>query len=103
MLPYVGLLSRPLLLILSIDQGTTGTTALLISERAEVVGRGYAEVHQHYPREGWVEHDPRQIWRSVEDSVAEALAAASSEDVTAIGVTNQRETVIAWDLSLIHI
>ena len=52
MLPYVGLLSRPLLLILSIDQGTTGTTALLISERAEVVGRGYAEVHQHYPREG---------------------------------------------------
>ena len=97
MLPYGGLLSRPLLLILSIDQGTTGTTALLISERAEVVGRGYAEVDQHYPGEGWVEHDPRQLWRSVEDSVAEALAAASSEDVTAIGVTNQRETVIAWD------
>ncbi len=88
---------RLLLLILAIDQGTTGTTALLISERAEVVGRGYAEVDQHYPRGGWVEHDPRQIWRSVEDSVAKALVEAPSEDVTAIGVTNQRETVIAWD------
>ena len=88
---------RLLLLILAVDQGTTGTTALLISERAEVVGRGYAEVDQHYPRGGWVEHDPRQIWRSVEDSVAKALVEAPSEDVTAIGVTNQRETVIAWD------
>ncbi len=84
-------------MILAIDQGTTGTTALLISERADVVGRGYAEVDQHYPRGGWVEHDPGQIWRSVEHSVAEAIAAAPSEDVTAIGVTNQRETVIAWD------
>jgi glycerol kinase len=97
MLPYGGLLLRSLPLILSIDQGTTGTTALLISDRAEVVGRGYAEVIQHYPRDGWVEHDPRQIWKSVEESVAAALAAAPTEDVTAIGVTNQRETVVAWD------
>jgi len=79
--------------ILAIDQGTTGTTCLLVDEELTIHGRGYAELPQHYPRPGWVEHDPEEIWQSV-------LAAAEQALVTepeAIGITNQRETSILWD------
>jgi glycerol kinase len=86
-------------LILAIDQGTTGTTALLIDARGRVRGRGYAELPQHFPRPGWVEHDGGEIWASVLAAVKRGLAAARArrERVAAIGITNQRETVLLWD------
>ena len=86
-------------LILAIDQGTTGSTVLLIDARGRVRGRGYAELPQHFPRPGWVEHDGREIWDSVVHATAKALAGgrARRTQVAAIGITNQRETVLLWD------
>ena len=86
-------------LVLAIDQGTTGTTALLLDARGGVRGRGYAELPQHFPRPGWVEHDGREIWDSVLTAIARARAAARARrtQVAAIGITNQRETVLLWD------
>jgi len=79
--------------ILSIDQGTTGTTCLLVDDELEIHGRGYAELPQHFPKPGWVEHDPHEIWRSVLEAAQQALV----DTPTAIGITNQRETTIVWD------
>jgi glycerol kinase len=79
--------------ILAIDQGTTGTTCLLVDDELEIRGRGYAELPQHFPKPGWVEHDPREIWRSVLEAAEQALV----DSPTAIGITNQRETTIVWD------
>jgi glycerol kinase len=84
-------------LILAIDQGTTGTTALLLDENMEVRGRGYREIPQCYPAPGWVEHDPEEIWRSVLAAVSGARAQTASGTIAAIGITNQRETVVCWD------
>jgi glycerol kinase len=85
--------------ILGIDQGTSGTTCLVLDERARVVGRGYREHEQHFPRPGWVEHDPEEIWDNVQATVADALedAEAAAGALEAIGITNQRETALAWD------
>jgi glycerol kinase len=85
--------------VLAIDQGTTGSTALLVDARGDVRGRGYAELPQHFPRPGWVEHDGGEIWTSVRAAVRGALRAAraSGDAVSAIGITNQRETAILWD------
>jgi glycerol kinase len=85
--------------ILAIDQGTTGTTCLVVNDELHAIGRGYREIRQHFPHPGWVEHDPEEIWQSVVATAEEALADArvSPSDVTAIGVTNQRETTIVWD------
>src|SRR5712672_1057564 len=80
-------------MILSIDQGTTGTTCLLVDEELSIRGRGYAELPQHYPQPGWVEHDPHEIWQSVLTAAEQAL----TETPTAIGITNQRETTLLWD------
>ncbi len=80
-------------MILAIDQGTTGTTCLLVDDELEIRGRGYAELPQHFPKPGWVEHDPREIWHSVQEAARQALV----ETPTAIGITNQRETTIVWD------
>jgi len=82
---------------LAIDQGTAGTTALVIDEGGSVVGRGYAPVTQHYPRPGWVEHDAEQIWQTVLQASADALGAAGTPALAAIGITNQRATTILWD------
>ena len=79
-------------MILAIDQGTTGTTCLALDEGLRVVGRGYRELPQHFPRPGWVEHDPDEIWAGV---AAAALHAGGEPDVVAI--TNQRETTVLWD------
>jgi glycerol kinase len=79
-------------LILAIDQGTTGTTCLLVDDDLDVHGRGYAELPQHFPRPGWVEHEPEEIWASV---LAAAREAGGTPDVVAI--TNQRETTLLWD------
>ena len=83
--------------ILAIDQGTTGTTVLAISQDGRILGKGYAPVQQHYPQPGWVEHDALQIWQSVLDAAAHALTAAQGPQITAIGITNQRETTVLWD------
>ena len=80
-------------MILSIDQGTTGTTCLLVDDELEIRGRGYAELPQHFPKPGWVEHDPHEISRSVLEAAQQALV----DTPTAIGITNQRETTILWD------
>jgi len=84
--------------ILAIDQGTTGTTCLVVEGEA-VLGRGYRPVEQIYPQPGWVEHDPLQLWSTVEGAAADAVAAAgiSPRDLDAIGITNQRETTVLWD------
>jgi glycerol kinase len=86
-------------LILAIDQGTTGTTCLVVDDELRPRGRGYREVTQHYPRPGWVEHDPGELWDSVLAAAAAALddARIRAHDLAAIGITNQRETTIVWE------
>ena len=88
-------------MILAIDQGTTGTTCLVVDPELRVLGRGYRELRQYFPRPGWVEHDPKEIWTSVEHTAAQALAAAglAASDLDAIGITNQRETTVVWERS----
>jgi len=85
--------------VLAIDQGTTGTTAMLLDARGAIRGRGYAELPQHFPKPGWVEHDGREIWATVQAAVKRALAHArtNSKQISAIGITNQRETTLLWD------
>jgi len=85
--------------ILAIDQGTTGTTGIVFDARGRVCGRGYSEFRQYYPRPGWVEHDPEEIWRVTQRVIGAALRAArlKPKDVAAIGITNQRETTVLWD------
>jgi glycerol kinase len=82
--------------ILAIDQGTTGTTCILYDKEAGVVAKAYRELTQIYPQAGWVEHDPEEIWQSVVQCVRE-LRTHSSQPISAIGITNQRETTIVWD------
>ena len=86
-------------MILAIDQGTTGTTCLVFDEGGGITGRAYSEFEQHFPRPGWVEHDASEIWETTREVGREALADAGLEgtDLDAIGITNQRETVVAWD------
>ena len=85
--------------VLAIDQGTTGSTCLVIGEDGRVHGRGYSEFTQHFPKPGWVEHDALEIWDVTARVAREALAQArtAGADVRAIGITNQRETVVVWD------
>jgi glycerol kinase len=86
-------------MILSIDQGTTGTTCIVFDEEGSPRGRAYAEFEQHFPRPGWVEHDAEEIWQVTRRVGAEALAEAgvAGGELRGIGITNQRETVVAWD------
>jgi glycerol kinase len=85
--------------VLALDQGTTGSTALLIDAKGDVKARGYAELPQHFPRPGWVEHDAGEIWTSVRAALRAALrsARADARAIAAIGITNQRETTLVWD------
>lgn len=84
--------------VLAIDQGTTGTTALLFDESLNIAGKFTVEFPQHFPQPGWVEHDLNEIWDSVLKAVKGALSAAkaSSKSIAAIGITNQRETTCLW-------
>lgn len=86
-------------MILAIDQGTTATTCIVFDERAQPLGRAQAELSQAFPRPGWVEHDMQEIWGLVGRLASQALedAGVSPEEVIAVGITNQRETVCAWD------
>jgi glycerol kinase len=85
--------------ILAIDQGTTGSTALVFDSTGRVLGRGYSEFTQFYPKPGWVEHDPEEIWKVTLKVIRAALRAAklAAGDLAAVGITNQRETVVLWD------
>ena len=84
--------------VLSIDAGTTGVTALVISSDGSVAGRGYQEFGQFYPRPGWVEHLPEGIWQATLAACAQALdGAAAAVRPTCVGITNQRETAVIWD------
>jgi glycerol kinase len=83
--------------ILSIDQGTTSTRAILFNKTGEVVHVSQKEFTQHFPQTGWVEHDALEIWQSVEDVVGQTLSKYNAEDIEAIGITNQRETTVVWD------
>jgi glycerol kinase len=83
--------------ILAIDQGTTGTTCLVFDREGRVRGRAYSEFEQFFPRPGWVEHDAGEIWEVTRRVAAEAIADAGGLELEAIGITNQRETVVAWD------
>ena len=85
--------------VLAIDQGTTSTRAILFDADARAVAIAQRELTQHYPARGWVEHDPEQIWQDTIAVVRQALSAHGSGRVAAIGITNQRETVVVWDRS----
>ncbi|MGZ4596532.1 MAG: FGGY family carbohydrate kinase, partial [Actinomycetes bacterium] len=80
--------------VLAIDAGTTGVTALVVAEDARVVARGYQEFPQHFPRPGWVEHEPEEIWQA---TLAACRQALEGHTVTAVGITDQRETAVLWD------
>jgi glycerol kinase len=86
--------------ILAIDQGTTGTTCLVFDEAGAIAGRAYSEFEQFFPRPGWVEHDAAEIWEVTRRVAREAIAEAGIEGsrLDAVGIANQRETVVAWDL-----
>lgn len=85
--------------ILAIDQGTTGSRAFVFDRLGCIVSSAYREFRQIYPAAGWVEHEPDEIWRSVESVTKEALSRKNIKptDIAAIGITNQRETTILWD------
>ena len=90
---------RPDAAVLALDQGTTGSTAFVFGPEGEVLGRAYAEITQHYPSPGWVEHDAEEIWQKTRRVAAEAVAASGIAPgaLRAIGITNQRETTVLWD------
>ncbi len=85
--------------VLAIDQGTTSSRAMLFDARANVVGAAGQEFPQHFPKSGWVEHDPEDIWSTVVSTVRKVLSSArqSAAQIAAIGITNQRETTVLWD------
>ena len=86
-------------MILAIDQGTTGTTCIVFDDQGRPRGRAYSEFEQHFPRPGWVEHDAAEIWEVSRRVAIGALAdaAVQASDLAGIGITNQRETVVAWN------
>ncbi len=85
--------------LLAIDQGTTGSTVMVFDDRGRVRGRAYSEFHQHYPKPAWVEHDPDEIWKTTKRLIAPACRKAGIRPsaLTAIGITNQRETTVVWE------
>ena len=85
--------------ILAIDQGTTGSTALLIDHSLNIWGKATVDFPQHYPRPGWVEHDPEEIWFSVQQAIRRLLRVTgiAAGEIAAIGLTNQRETTLLWE------
>jgi glycerol kinase len=85
--------------ILAIDQGTSGTTCLVFDDEGGIAGRAYSEFEQHFPQPGWVEHDAAEIWDVTRRVATHAIVDAGIQgaDLNGIGITNQRETVVAWD------
>ncbi len=87
--------------VLALDQGTSGSTALVVDPEGRVLARGYAELPQYYPQPGWVEHDPEELWTTTQQAAQAALATAgvAGGEVAAVGITNQRETTLLWERS----
>ncbi len=83
--------------ILSIDQGTTGTTALLVDVKGNIIAQGYQEFTQYYPHPGWVEHDPEEIWNATLQAIDALFKKENALNIVAIGIANQRETTLVWD------
>jgi glycerol kinase len=83
--------------VLSIDQGTTGSRAAIYDKKGKIVAMAYQEFPQYFPKPGWVEHDPYEIWQSVNSTIQKVLAKVSPKSIAAIGITNQRETTVIWD------
>lgn len=83
--------------VLAIDAGTTGVTAVVVSPQGQIVAKGYQEFAQHFPQPGWVEHAPEEIWQATLEATKEVLTKVDAGDLTSIGITNQRETVVLWD------
>ena len=85
--------------ILAIDAGTTGVTALVVTAEGTIAAKGYQEFRQHFPKPGWVEHSPEEIWQATLEAARDCLKSwsGSTSDLRAIGITNQRETVLLWD------
>lgn len=85
--------------ILAIDQGTTSSRAIIFDGQQQIAGASHKEFKQYFPKSGWVEHDPEEIWQTVLSTVEDALAKAGIKagDLSGIGITNQRETVVVWD------
>jgi len=83
--------------ILSIDQGTTGSRAILYDKNGNQRASAYKEIPQYFPKPGWVEHDPEEIWQSVHNSIQKVLRQVPKAKIRAIGITNQRETTVVWD------
>jgi len=85
--------------ILALDQGTTSSRAIVFDEQQQILGIAQQSFEQLFPRPGWVEHDPNDIWQSQRDVAVQAIvdAGLTSRDIAAIGITNQRETTVVWD------
>ena len=85
--------------VLALDQGTTGSRAVVVDPGGAIRGSGYVELPQHYPKPGWVEHDAEEIWQTTTQAIEKAFAAArvTGADIAAIGITNQRETSVVWE------
>lgn len=85
--------------ILSIDEGTTGVRGVVVDGSGRLLGAGYREFTQHFPRPGWVEHDPEEVWTATLEACREALdvTGTAATDVTCVGITNQRETTVLWE------
>ncbi len=83
--------------VLAIDAGTTGVTAVVVNVQGAIIAKGYREFPQHFPQPGWVEHNPEEIWQATLAATQEALASYDASQLRAVGITNQRETVVLWD------
>ncbi|MEB0305508.1 glycerol kinase GlpK [Cryobacterium sp. 10I1] len=85
--------------VIAIDQGTTSTRAIIFDKAGSIVSNGQLEHEQIFPRAGWVEHDPMEIWNNTREVIGQALSKANltRHDIAAVGITNQRETAVVWD------
>jgi len=83
--------------LLAIDAGTTGVTAVVVTDQGDIAAKGYQEFQQHFPKPGWVEHAPEEIWQATLAAGRAALAQVDVSELRAVGITNQRETIVLWD------
>ncbi len=83
--------------VLAVDAGTTGVTAVVVGPDGGILAKGYEEFRQHFPHPGWVEHSPEEIWQATLEATGQVLREVDPGELTAVGLTNQRETVVLWD------
>ena len=85
--------------VIAIDQGTTSSRAIVFDKSGSIISTGQLEHEQIFPKAGWVEHDPKEIWNNTREVIGQALSKANltRHDIAAIGITNQRETAVVWD------